>query len=592
MVPHSTDGRGAALPPIDLLSLPTDVLAVILWRAAAAAAADDAALRSVRGVDELSATHLDAPWWPASPHPPLPVDGDGGVLPPLHLTPPVARWAAGVASTCSALRRVWAGVVARAVTSVDVGSAANVASVVRAVGRVPKLRALAVRERHHGALRRPHGDHVVPYPRLSHALGPARRVARRGLTSFSYVGVALPGGLPRVLAAAPHAGSLRELVLATGNDLVPEERALLRAVGPRLTRLVWVHADSGGNAPFTRPLPPLPEALAGVGAALTSLTTNLRSALDVSDALWLVGACPHLEALTLLGYVRFDDGCGGGTQQGNIGETDIWMHDLSYTIDDPVDDEPLAALVAGLPALAELVLAAAIDADNPWEDWPPPGTVAPAPTSAGLREALDAAPSLRRFALATCAHPGATVEGLPASLPRLTGLRLDWSTAQTHLPPDFELAPAVAALATPGRLPGLEELALTTPPGVVCGGWATAAALSRLPSLRCLRLTGVAARTVWAVLSTLALPRLVTLALTMGGSGFVGGARVDLRHRCGALRELTLARMEVGEELVACLTWAGVAVTLLRCTTRAAQWPDEEDRLAPSPAASWLVDCS
>lgn len=161
--------------------------------------------------------------------------------------------------------------------------------------------------------------------------------------------------------------------------------------------------------------------------------------------------------------------------------------------EDVVQDAALGVLASRL-RLQELVVSACVEADDiadgEEESAEEPTAVTARPSIDAVSVALAAlAPSLQRFGLASCAPMGPLVTDI-SSLPHLTGLRLDWSTADVDFR-DVRLLPVVTGLARAGRFPRLTDLTLCLPCRVGTGGGLAVEQLNRLTSLRRLRLVGV-----------------------------------------------------------------------------------------------------
>jgi len=172
------------------------------------------------------------------------------------------------------------------------------------------------------------------------------------------------------------------------------------------------------------------------------------------------------------------------------------------------------------------------------------------------------APRLRRFALASCAAPDELLVQLPEALPALTGLRLDWSTVESKVGV-VSVPPLVRALAAPGRLPALTDLALTFPAGVAFDGAATVDALNNLRGVARLRV-GFVGGWATALLAGVALPALADFRVATGGGALVGGA-ADLRARCPALVALTVRGAVVDLGFAQGVAGAAVDTTFVAC---------------------------
>lgn len=503
--------------------------------------------------------------------PPLP-DGSHGLL----LSRPVARAMLPWSLTCRRLWQVWRDVRAAAVTAVDVGGAADCAAAA-AVVRLPHVTVVSADggPGQWGAFSSS-ADGRMPDPVLVTEGLQQWPPGRPGIAAFSMVGAPTgrggeaPGLLcslsPRVgaaLSSAPHVSSLRRLCLVVGP---PAGRvvSLLDAVGAHLTDLTLLMEHDPSH------MKPLNRLLAGVGRSMRRLVLNCTISFAGTEASWLVTQCPDLEVLHLLNMFWLVRDDGDGNPWCVAPGTDFM--DPGDEQQDVVQDDALGILAANL-RLEELVVSACVEVEAPSssEDGSAvePVWVTPSPSIAAVGSALAAlSPSLQRFGLASCASIGPLVAAFPP-LPQLTGLRLDWSTADAAVS-NVQLLPAVTALARAGAAPRLADLTLVLPGAVDGGDRAAVAQLNRLTPLTRLRLVCVphTSKDTWAatVLAAVALPLLAELVVQVAGDAPLDVSIPGLRRRCPCLSSLRIHSANVGLALLQGLSVAGVPSTFVHCT--------------------------
>lgn len=307
-----------------------------------------------------------------------------------------------------------------------------------------------------------------------------------------------------------------------------------------------------------------------MGRSLRRLVLNFIGFFGDVGASWLVSRFPDLEVLHLLSSFRL---------VGDEGKATYWCHDLDYEYveigreQDVVGDDALGVLASSL-RLKELVVSACVEADSfsdldDTDDSAREQTaVTASPSIEAIGPALTAlAPSLQRFGLASCASMGPLVSAFPP-LPNLTGLRLDWSTADAEFR-EVQLLPAVTALARAGHLPRLTDLTLCLPWNVDSGARRAVTEFNSLTSLRRLRLVGAPHndKDAWVttVLATVALPLLTELVVEVTGSATLDASVPALRRRCPSLSSLRIHNATVGLALLQGLSIAGVPSAFVRC---------------------------